>query len=219
MGRILCADARHQGHHPGSSHTDWHPGTWKITMKLLDGSSAFLLLSFRLCSNITAMKLNIAPIRRKIAFLKLFLWHNVVHESALTKKWANKPDIWSCDPVSSAQICVWAHSAAPLSSVHGPHRLACHSVLYRSFHLQPTTKQKSWLGVDSKNKLQQVPFSKPLEIPKVPRLPKKNKAVNLLGIFMPLEADKAKSLGFATFISHNPDAEGRPYKTQELINT
>lgn len=64
---------------------------------------------------------------------------------------------------------------------------------------------------------QQVPFSKPLEIPEVPCPPRKKKAVNLLGIFMPLEADKAKSLGFATFISHNPDTEGRPYKTQELI--
>lgn len=36
--------------------------------------------------------------------------------------------------------------------------------------------------------------------------------VNLLSIFMSLEADKTKSLGFATFISHNTDTERRPYK-------
>lgn len=39
---------------------------------------------------------------------------------------------------------------------------------------------------------------------------------NLLCIFMSLKADKSKSFGFATFISHNPDTECRPYKKHNL---
>lgn len=40
--------------------------------------------------------------------------------------------------------------------------------------------------------------------------PREQKDPYLLSIFMSLKTDKAKPLGFATVIRHDPDTEGRP---------
>lgn len=62
----------------------------------------------------------------------------------IVKRKSDKPDIWSCDLVSSAQIYVWAHSDAPPSSERGPRTPVGHSALCHSCHLQPTEpEQKS----------------------------------------------------------------------------
>lgn len=64
-----------------------------------------------------------------------------------TTEWANRPGIWSCDPVSSVQIYAWAHSGVPLSSVRGQHTPVCRSVLCHSCHPQPEKKKAiEWRG-------------------------------------------------------------------------
>lgn len=69
------------------------------------------------------------------------LSHDTIRWNCLSKVATNKPGIWSCDLVSSAQTCASARSVARPSSVHGPHKPVCHSVLYHSCHPRPTMKR------------------------------------------------------------------------------
>lgn len=82
----------------------------------------------------------IAPTHINANILHCCIYNSSGNTNSIWTEQDNKPGIGSCDPVSSAQICAWAHSDALPSSVRDPHTPACHLILCHSCHPQPTKK-------------------------------------------------------------------------------
>lgn len=136
-----------------------------------------------------------------------WIWQSCRRLGHLSGEQKDKPGSESCGLASSPQICALAPSGAPLSSERGRRRWACRSSPFHSSHRLPASTSD---GTDKLRSTRQTCWPGPniqLEM------------FYLLGIFVPLKADKAEASRLSTVVRHDADAHGISYTTTKSILT